>query len=226
MACEREDRSFMPVAAVARALDPSRSVVAISSIVRTSFSRAPTSVTPSGASRRETALFGRNRSRISSLWISMNPTLIETEVSPGSAATRSNSVRMTRGITPRGSREDVSDAKSRDASRAVPIVNVLPEPVWPYASTVALYPPRSPLTKGSTHCAYSAFSEGPEPWYTWSYVNLCSETSETDGSLACTVTHSRHPSTSSPPTRGRTISATVTGSSFSTRVSMFGEIAP
>ena len=139
MACERDDRSFMPVAAVARAFDPSRSALAISSIVRTSFSRAPTSATPppSGASRRVTALFGRNRSRISSLWISMNPTLIATEVSPGSAATRSNSVRMTRGITPRGSRS-VSDAKSRDASRAVPIVKVLPEPVWPYASTVAL----------------------------------------------------------------------------------------
>ena len=64
----------------------------------------------------------------------------------GSALSRfcSNIFSMTRGTMPRFA--DVAVLWPD----VVPIVNVLPEPVWPYASTVALYPAKMPSSRGRT----------------------------------------------------------------------------
>ena len=48
------------------------------------------------------------------------------------------------GMTPRSSFEHV-------CGKALPIVYVFPDPVCPYANTVALYPLNSPSTNGATH---------------------------------------------------------------------------
>jgi hypothetical protein len=84
----------------------------------------------------------------------MNPTFNFTLTSGGSSAIVLNSVCITRGMTP-----SVAPPGSCD----VPMQCVFPEPVCPYARTVALYPQTSPRTSGSTHCSYSAFSVGPGP---------------------------------------------------------------
>ena len=70
IACDRELRWFIPVAAVARLALPSRSARAISSADRTARADAPTIWTPPappGASRRLTTPFGLRRSLMSSL---------------------------------------------------------------------------------------------------------------------------------------------------------------
>ena len=82
----------------------------------------------------------------------MNDTFRFTVTSSESAAMFEKSAFMTRGMTP---------SVAPPGSYAVPMVCVLPEPVWPYASTVALYPESSPFTRGSTHCSNSLFSVGP-----------------------------------------------------------------
>ena len=155
MACEREDLWFIPVAAVALLCDPLARAPAIFSRVCTGSSLTPTRATPPaapGASRIDTFWLLPSKSLMPSLWISMNDTFRFTVTSFVSAAMSAKSVFMTLGITP---------SVAPPGSNAVPMVCVLPEPVWPYASTVALYPESSPLTRGSTHCSNSFFSVGP-----------------------------------------------------------------
>ena len=62
----------------------------------------------------------------------------------------------------------------RGANRgeSFPVTCTLPDPVWPYANTVALYPLKRPSTSGSTQLSYSLASGKPAPPKTWSYVKL------------------------------------------------------
>lgn len=97
------------------------------------------------------------------LWISTNPTRTVNWALSASCCMRANSMAIAWGITP---------CVARPWEKALPMVYVLPEPVCPYASTVALYPLNSPSTRGSTHC-WNSFpgGEASRP-KTWSKVKL------------------------------------------------------
>jgi hypothetical protein len=131
MAWEREECLFMPVAAVARRAVPSSSTRAISSRLRTSRSAAPLSTMPPlGSSRMWTpvpaprwAACGASRSRMSSLWISTNPTRT-VKSTPWDAPTRSKISAMARGMTP-------GCSAAGSCGKADPMVKVFPEPVCP-----------------------------------------------------------------------------------------------
>jgi len=64
------------------------------------------------------------------------------------AARASKSSSTTRGMTPHFSGATATVAVASPAS-PLPMVYVLPLPVWPYAKTVALYPFMQPATSGA-----------------------------------------------------------------------------
>mmetsp|Transcript_66742 Transcript_66742/g.211235 ORF Transcript_66742/g.211235 Transcript_66742/m.211235 type:complete len:280 (+) Transcript_66742:1076-1915(+) len=137
IACERELWLFISVPPVARHTLPRSSSRSISSTSRTISALAPaTKISPAAPSRIAMALegiSGCSRSLTSSLYISRNWQHTRHWALSRRSSTPSKSWRITRGMMP------------TSCSRAwvlfpEPMVYVLPDPVCPYASTVALYP--------------------------------------------------------------------------------------
>lgn len=89
-------------------------------------------------------LLASSRSFSSSLYISRKLHFIMNSVLAFRFSTSSNIKRITLGMIPNSS--SVSPLVQPE-----PIVQVLPEPVCPYANTVALYPAKQPNTRFLTH---------------------------------------------------------------------------
>lgn len=89
-------------------------------------------------------LLASSKSFSSSLYISRKLHLMMNSVLPFRFSTSSKIKRMTLGMIPNSS--SVSPLVYPD-----PIVHVLPEPVYPYANTVALQPKKQPKTRFLTH---------------------------------------------------------------------------
>ena len=135
MACERDDSAFIFVPPVVRPTLPFSNRRTISSNERVSSSRMPlTTMAPSARSRIEMAFVvvsGCNKSRTSSLCTSRNAHRTEISDVPLRRSMPAKTSEMTRGMTP-------TSSSSRLEEFPLPMVYVLPLPVWPYARTVAL----------------------------------------------------------------------------------------
>ena len=209
MACDREESAFIFVPPVVRATQPSSRRRSISSAELVATSRAPaTTMAPSARSRmltRRGLVSGCSKSRTSSLCTSKNAHRTRTSLEPDSNRARASAKTSatTRGMMPRSS--------SARSALPDPIVYVLPEPVWPYASTVALYPRKHDSTSGETRRSYTSACVAPGP----------NASSKRNARLSPSTTvlafgyerHSRARSTRSFATRGRARTATRTARS-------------
>ena len=209
MACDREDCAFIFVPPVVRATHPSSRRRRVSSADRVATSRAPAAtMAPSARSRiviRFGLVSGCSKSRTSSLCTSRNAHRTLVSLAPHSArlCASAKTSFTTRGMIPVSS--------SGTSTHPDPIVYVLPEPVWPYASTVALYPRKHDSTSGETRRSYTSPCVAPGP----------NASSKRNARLSPSSTalargydrHSRARSTRSFATRGRARTATRTARS-------------
>ena len=99
-----------------------------------------------------------------------------------------------------------------------PMVNVLPEPVYPYASIVALKPRKQPSTRFLTHSSKTTSYWESMPKHL-SYVNNLSLPIITSFSFSRVCTQIADLSLSYLPMRGLTLSATLTEHALESPVS-------
>jgi len=168
-ACDLELPSFIKVALVYLCVIPVLSRRAHSSAVETSMSLRPlTDMTPFFSSLIESSLSyfpvcllmpGSNRSCSSSLYNSRKATLtLNSEYSAAAfrASSSSNMNLNTLGTIP-------TSSKGSPSVLPVPMECVLPDPVWPYASMVALKPWKHPSTRLRVHvsnkCSWESLSQ-------------------------------------------------------------------
>ena len=156
MACEREECSFMRVARTARIELPcARSMATCSLVVQAIFARSSTYGPVRGCSRTlsrgglpPAAAWppGLSRSRICSMWISrkLASKAHSTPPEAAAAAHSPNSAATKRGVKP-------------GASAVPSIVYVLPEALWPYASTVTLKPSIALPSSGGASASKTRF---------------------------------------------------------------------
>ena len=127
------------------------------------------------------------------------------------ASLSSKIMRMTRGMMPKSS-------SLTPMVYPLPIVNVFPEPVWPYARIVALKPTKQPRTKFRTHVSKTDSYAEPMP-KVLSKVNARSLPIMIWSSGSLASTHILEPSRSSLPMRGLTRTATRTEHALASLVS-------